>query len=75
MKRESFAFLSDDFDRTDIEEIDLSEGAMHERMFKKFYNKKTINEDENDCDDLDNEDDIDIKIEDEDLEIEEEDLP
>lgn len=74
MKRESFAFLSDDFNN-EVEELDLSETAMHERMFKKFYNKKIINEDENDCDDLDNEDDIDVKIEDEDLEIEEEDMP
>jgi len=73
MKRESFSFLSDNFN-DEIEELDLSETAMHDRMFKKFYNKKTINEDENDCEDLDDEDDIDVNIDDEDLEIEEEDL-
>jgi len=73
MKRESFSFLSDNFN-DEIEELDLSETAMHDRMFKKFYNKKTISEDENDCEDLDDEDDIDVNIDDEDLEIEEEDL-
>ncbi len=66
----------------EIEEIDLTEGAMYKRAFKKFYFKqksgKMVNEDENDCLDIEEDeeeiDEEDLEIEDEDIEIEEEDM-
>lgn len=75
MKRESIDTLS--FDDCGVEEIDLTEGAMYKRAFKKFYNMKdTIVEDEeNDCQDIENEDvnEEDLEVEEKDTEIEEED--
>lgn len=65
-------------DDSGIEEVDLSEGAMYKRAFKKFYNKmkkgKVIVEEETDCEDIDEEDDEDLEVDvtDEDVEIDEE---
>jgi hypothetical protein len=81
MKRESIEDISADFDDNGIEEIDLTEGAMYKRAFKKFYfqqkkGKPIMEDEENDCDDIDEEeiDELVTDIEDEDVEIEEEDL-
>jgi hypothetical protein len=79
MKNNSIDLLSSEFEDSGVEEIDLTEGAMYKRAFKKFYYKqknKILSEDEeNDCEDIENEiEDIELNISDEDVEIEEEDL-
>lgn len=80
MKREPIDLLSIELADSGIEELDLSEGAMYKRAFKKFYynqNNKAINEDEeDDCSDIEQEiDEVELDLKDEDIEIEEEDLP
>lgn len=72
-----------DLEESGVEEIDLSEGAMYKRAFKKFYfqqkkGKNMLEENEDyDCEDIeDDEDEIDeetLDLDEEDAEIEEED--
>lgn len=73
MRENQFTFSYDTLDCDNIEEIDLSETAMRKRMFKKFYNKPIINQDD-DCSDLDNDDDIGVDVDESDLELLEEDM-
>jgi hypothetical protein len=56
----------------DIQEIDLSEEAMYQRTFKKFYFTKKIDLNEDDCFDIEDEEDIDVDISDDDVEVEDE---
>jgi len=78
MKREPIDLLSIDLEDSGVEEIDLTEGAMYKRAFKKFYYKQKkkdmVNEDEeNDCEDIEEEMDEELDLNDEDVEIDEED--
>jgi len=75
----SFDLISEDFD-DEVEELDLTEEAMYERTFKKFYYRKLkpkqLIEEDNDCLDIEDEEinEDELEITDEDIEIEEEDL-
>lgn len=75
MKRKPIDLLTLELEESGIEEIDLSESAMHKRMFKKFYSKINVIDEDFDCADIEDEEDVDVKLEDEDTEVEGEDLP